>query len=61
MPSVYLDDNEVIDLIIERPHLIQAAFERLHAKLEEEESLSCNAINLTNKLRKRIKDLENNG
>ena len=58
MPCVYLNDDEVVDLILERPHLIQEAFAKMQKQLDEAESLSSTAINSIGKLRRRIKELE---
>lgn len=58
MPYVSLDDDELIEMILERPHLISKAVEKLqesHAERDEELS---NIYNRYFKLRDELIDLK---
>lgn len=58
MPSVYLDDGELIELILERPHVIAAAIDQLQTALSDERELWYKLYGTTTKLRQRVKELE---
>lgn len=57
----YLDDDEVVALILSRPHLIPIAFERLQKELEEAHDLSTTALKTIFRMKKRIRELEKDG
>lgn len=58
MPSVWLSDDEVVDPILERPYLIQAAIEKIRKEFDETEESYCNLINSIGSYRRKIKELE---
>jgi len=58
MPSVFLSDDEVVDLILERPHLIPEAFSRLQKEIEEDGERMSSMWTVINNLRKEVKELK---
>ena len=58
MPSVFLSDDEVVDLILDRPHLIPEAFARLQKEIEEDGESMSNMYRIISDLRKEVKELK---
>jgi hypothetical protein len=58
MPSVYLTDEEIVELIIERPEVVSMALQKLINQHTEEVESWNTMYGTIRKLRERIKELE---
>lgn len=58
MPSVWLDDDELVDLILERPEVLPMVVEKLRKQRDDAEESNSTLWSSLSKLRQRIRELE---
>ena len=58
MPSVYLSDEELADMVLERPEVLPMVIEKLRRELEDEQKLNGTLWKRVSELRARVKELE---
>lgn len=58
MPYVSLDDDELVEMILERPHLITTAIEKLQAQYDEASEDRSRMYKTYYELRAEIKELK---
>lgn len=58
MPSVYLSDEELIEMVLDRPEILTAAIQKMAAELEKEQSSGWQQFSIIMDLRKQIRELK---